>query len=224
MAAGSGSPCGACKFLRRKCAPGCIFAPYFCSEQGPARFAAIHKVFGASNVSKLLLHLPVHERCEAVVTITYEAQARIRDPVYGCVAHIFALQQQVAYLQAQLMQAKAQVANINGNNMGNHQWSEASLLDHNNNNNSSIQPLFHSQSCLITTTTMSTTPIQNYINTSISPQSSLDSIDQQQSNNNNHDDHFGGVIHAKNEGITGKKRTLYDMGELEELAFRMMRN
>ncbi|KAI5426511.1 LOB domain-containing protein 16, variant 2 [Lathyrus oleraceus] len=92
---GTGSPCGACKFLRRKCAPDCIFAPYFCSEQGPARFAAIHKVFGASNVSKLLLHIPAHERCEAVVTIAYEAQARIRDPVYGCVSHIFALQQQV---------------------------------------------------------------------------------------------------------------------------------
>ncbi|WCJ21675.1 LOB domain-containing protein 16 [Euphorbia peplus] len=106
----TGSPCGACKFLRRKCASDCIFAPYFSSDQGPARFAAIHKVFGASNVSKLLLHVPIPDRCEAVVTIAYEAQARIRDPVYGCVAHIFALQHQVACLQAQLMQVKAQLA------------------------------------------------------------------------------------------------------------------
>ncbi|KAI4364088.1 hypothetical protein MLD38_020225 [Melastoma candidum] len=104
---GTRSPCGACKFLRRKCAVDCIFAPYFSSDQGPARFAAVHKVFGASNVSKLLMHLPVADRCEAVVTIAYEAQARIRDPVYGCVAHIFALQQQVAYLQAQLMNVRA---------------------------------------------------------------------------------------------------------------------
>ncbi|KAL9243014.1 hypothetical protein vseg_016956 [Gypsophila vaccaria] len=211
MVAGVGSPCGACKFLRRKCASDCIFASYFCSEQGPARFAAIHKVFGASNVSKLLLHLPVHERCEAVVTLTYEAEARIRDPVYGCVAHIFALQQQVAYLQAQLMQAKALLTNNNGN-IGN-QCYEASLLEHNNNNNySSIQPLYHHfQSCL--TTTMSTPPMQNYINTPISPQSSLDSIDQQEVNS-----------YAKTQGIIGKKRSLYDMGELEELALRMMRN
>lgn len=93
--AGTGSPCGACKFLRRKCASDCIFAPYFSSEQGAARFAAIHKVFGASNVSKLLLNVPIHDRCEAVVTIAYEAQARLHDPVYGCVSHIFALQQQV---------------------------------------------------------------------------------------------------------------------------------
>lgn len=94
---GAGSPCGACKFLRRRCVPECVFAPYFSSEQGAARFAAIHKVFGASNASKLLSHLPVADRCEAVVTITYEAQARLRDPVYGCVAQIFALQQQVLF-------------------------------------------------------------------------------------------------------------------------------
>ncbi|KAH7517352.1 hypothetical protein FEM48_Zijuj09G0054500 [Ziziphus jujuba var. spinosa] len=91
---GSGSPCGACKFLRRKCVKGCIFAPYFCHEQGVNHFAAIHKVFGASNVSKLLAHLPVSDRCEAAVTISYEAQARLQDPIYGCVSHIFALQQQ----------------------------------------------------------------------------------------------------------------------------------
>ncbi|CAO2040169.1 unnamed protein product [Urochloa humidicola] len=109
-ATGAGSPCGACKFLRRRCVPECVFAPYFSSDQGAARFAAIHKVFGASNASKLLSHLPVSDRCEAVVTITYEAQARLRDPVYGCVAQIFALQQQVAVLQAQLMQARAQLA------------------------------------------------------------------------------------------------------------------
>lgn len=95
---GTSSPCGACKFLRRKCATDCIFAPYFTSEQGPARFAAIHKVFGASNVSKMLFNIPVADRCEAVVTIAYEAQARIKDPVYGCVSHIYALQQQVKFL------------------------------------------------------------------------------------------------------------------------------
>ena len=91
----SGAPCGACKFLRRKCVRGCIFAPYFGAEQGAAKFAAVHKVFGASNVAKLLLHIPTPRRCDAVLTISYEAQARLSDPVYGCVATIFALQQQV---------------------------------------------------------------------------------------------------------------------------------
>lgn len=125
-APGAGSPCGACKFLRRRCVPECVFAPYFSTDQGAARFAAIHKVFGASNASKLLSHLPVADRCEAVVTITYEAQARLRDPVYGCVAQIFALQQQVAILQAQLMQAKAQLACGSVHSpVSHHQWSSS---------------------------------------------------------------------------------------------------
>ncbi|KAG4916161.1 hypothetical protein AAZX31_19G149100 [Glycine max] len=109
---GSGSPCGACKFLRRKCVRGCVFAPYFCHEQGSTHFAAIHKVFGASNVSKHLAHLPVSDRCEAAVTISYEAQARLQDPIYGCVAHIFALQQQVVSLQAQLVYLREQASQI----------------------------------------------------------------------------------------------------------------
>ncbi|KAI9071945.1 hypothetical protein K1719_006633 [Acacia pycnantha] len=107
---GSGSPCGACKFLRRKCMRGCVFAPYFCHEHGASHFAAIHKVFGASNVSKLLAHLPVSDRSEAAVTISYEAQARLQDPIYGCVSHIFALQQQVVNLQAQLAYLREQAA------------------------------------------------------------------------------------------------------------------
>ncbi|CAA2978161.1 Hypothetical predicted protein [Olea europaea subsp. europaea] len=107
---GSGSPCGACKFLRRKCLKDCVLAPYFCHDQGATQFAAIHKVFGASNVSKLLAHLPVSDRCEAATTMAYEAQARLQDPTYGCVSHIFALQQQVVNLQAQLASLKEQAA------------------------------------------------------------------------------------------------------------------
>ncbi|KAL0923437.1 hypothetical protein M5K25_007494 [Dendrobium thyrsiflorum] len=109
---GGGGPCGACKFLRRKCVSGCIFAPYFDSDQGAAHFAAVHKVFGASNVSKLLLHIPAHKRLDAVVTICFEAQSRLRDPVYGCVAHIFALQQQVVSLQAELSYLQAHLATL----------------------------------------------------------------------------------------------------------------
>jgi len=94
---GLGSPCGGCKFLRRKCVEGCVFAPYFCYEEGSSNFAAIHKVFGASNFSKLISHLPDHDRCDAVRTISYEAHSRLHDPIYGCVSQIFSLQQQVLY-------------------------------------------------------------------------------------------------------------------------------
>ncbi|XP_057950166.1 LOB domain-containing protein 20 [Malania oleifera] len=108
-AAPSTAPCGACKFLRRRCISGCIFAPHFGSDQGAARFAAVHKVFGASNVSKLLLHIPMSRRHDAVVTISYEAQARLSDPVYGCVSTVVALKQQVAALQAELAMVQTQL-------------------------------------------------------------------------------------------------------------------
>ena len=51
--AASAAPCAACKLLRRRCAAGCVFAPYFPPGE-PHKFANVHKVFGASNVSKLL--------------------------------------------------------------------------------------------------------------------------------------------------------------------------
>ncbi|XP_010543775.1 PREDICTED: LOB domain-containing protein 33 [Tarenaya hassleriana] len=109
---GTGSSCGACKFLRRKCSNDCVFAPYFSYDQASAHFSAVHKVFGASNVSKLLLHLPVQNRSAAAITISFEALARMRDPVYGCVSHIFALQQQVMSLQEEIELLGTQMANF----------------------------------------------------------------------------------------------------------------
>ncbi|MQM12112.1 hypothetical protein Taro_045026 [Colocasia esculenta] len=94
-------PCAACKFLRRKCMPGCIFAPYFPPED-PQKFANVHKIFGASNVTKLLNEIHPHQREDAVNSLAYEAEARIKDPVYGCVGVISVLQRQVQRLQKEL--------------------------------------------------------------------------------------------------------------------------
>ncbi|XP_073038252.1 LOB domain-containing protein 25-like isoform X1 [Primulina eburnea] len=97
----SNPPCAACKFLRRKCLSGCIFAPYFPPEE-PTKFANVHKIFGASNVSKLLNEIPPHQREDAVNSLAYEAEARLKDPVYGCVGAISVLQRQVLHLQKEL--------------------------------------------------------------------------------------------------------------------------
>ncbi|RID67499.1 hypothetical protein BRARA_D02577 [Brassica rapa] len=236
---GTGSPCGACKFLRRKCASDCIFAPYFSSEQGAARFAAIHKVFGASNVSKLLLNVPIHDRCEAVVTIAYEAQARLHDPVYGCVSHIFALQQQVAYLQAQVMQMRAQIAG--------HQTSAAGDL-----RNSSESTHQQYMTCQQTTgspigNAYSTAynhhhqPYYGHVNPNnpVSPQTSLEetfsntSSDVTTTANVRETQQTGGGVYGHgglgfHEGYPNKKRSVSycnsDLGELQALALRMMKN
>ncbi|OAY73404.1 LOB domain-containing protein 12 [Ananas comosus] len=105
---GGNSPCASCKLLRRRCTKDCIFAPFFPSED-PHKFAIVHKVFGASNVSKVLQELPVHQRADAVNSLVYEANARMRDPVYGCVGAISYLQNQVSQLQMQLAVAQAEI-------------------------------------------------------------------------------------------------------------------
>ncbi|XP_044507967.1 LOB domain-containing protein 4-like [Mangifera indica] len=108
---GAASPCAACKLLRRRCAQDCVFAPYFPADE-PQKFASVHKVFGASNVNKMLQELPVHQRRDAVSSMVYEANARVRDPVYGCVGAISSLQQQVDVLQTQLALAQAEVVHL----------------------------------------------------------------------------------------------------------------
>ncbi|KAL7616501.1 LOB domain-containing protein 25 [Lactuca sativa] len=100
------SPCAACKFLRRKCMPGCTFAPYFPPED-PQKFVNVHKLFGASNVTKLLSEVQPHQREDVVNSLSYEAEARVRDPVYGCVGIISILQRQIDVLQKDLDAAKA---------------------------------------------------------------------------------------------------------------------
>ncbi|KAF5741579.1 hypothetical protein HS088_TW10G00580 [Tripterygium wilfordii] len=109
MASSSNSPCAACKFLRRKCQPECVFAPYFPPDQ-PQKFANVHKVFGASNVTKLLNELHPCQREDAVNSLAYEADMRLRDPVYGCVGVISLLQHQLRQLQMDLTCAKSELS------------------------------------------------------------------------------------------------------------------
>ncbi|CAN6470879.1 unnamed protein product [Victoria cruziana] len=105
------SPCAACKFLRRRCAEHCVLAPYF-PPTDPQKFITAHRVFGASNIIKLLQELPESQRADAVSSLVYEANARSRDPVYGCAGAIFQLQKQLSELQSQLAVAQAEILNM----------------------------------------------------------------------------------------------------------------
>ncbi|XP_052186929.1 LOB domain-containing protein 1-like [Diospyros lotus] len=105
------SPCAACKILRRRCVDKCVLAPYF-PPNDPLRFTIAHRVFGASNIIKFLQELPESKRADAVSSMVYEANARIRDPVYGSAGAICHLQQQVSELQAELARAQAELANM----------------------------------------------------------------------------------------------------------------
>lgn len=104
----SSTPCAACKLLRRRCAQECPFSPYF-SPHEPQKFACVHKIFGASNVSKMLMEVPESQRADATSSLVYEANARIRDPVYGCMGAISALQQQAQSLQEELNAVRQEI-------------------------------------------------------------------------------------------------------------------
>ncbi|XP_042515331.1 LOB domain-containing protein 1-like [Macadamia integrifolia] len=101
-------PCGACKSLRRRCAPRCVLAPYFPPDQ-PFKFMAVHKVFGACNIIKFLQEIPDIQKADAVDCLVYEAVARIKDPVHGCAGEVCRLQKLVRELQVQLDTAQAQL-------------------------------------------------------------------------------------------------------------------
>lgn len=109
----SNSPCAACKCLRRKCTQECVFAPYFPPDQ-PQKFINVHKVFGASNVAKLLNELEAVHREDAVNSLAYEAEFRHRDPVYGCVGLISVLQHKLKQVQHDLNNAKKELATYIG--------------------------------------------------------------------------------------------------------------
>ncbi|CAA2971195.1 Hypothetical predicted protein [Olea europaea subsp. europaea] len=105
------SPCAACKILRRRCIEKCVLAPYFPPGE-PMKFTMAHRVFGASNIIKLLQGVPENQRADAVDSMVYEANARLRDPVYGCTGVICQLQKQVIELETELAKAQAQISNM----------------------------------------------------------------------------------------------------------------
>ncbi|KAK9067209.1 hypothetical protein SSX86_014535 [Deinandra increscens subsp. villosa] len=100
--------CAVCKYFRRRCAPDCVFAPYF-PNNNPQKFICVHRFYGASNIGKMLEEIPVQLRANAVESLYYEAKCRIQDPVYGCVGIISSLHQQIQIAESQLAKARAKI-------------------------------------------------------------------------------------------------------------------
>lgn len=95
----SDSRCAACNFIRRPCRQECVFALYFPAEER-AKFVNVHKIFGAANVAKMLCQVNTNQREAMVNSLAYEAEARIRDPIYGCVGIINLLQQRLRQVES----------------------------------------------------------------------------------------------------------------------------
>ncbi|XP_078431617.1 uncharacterized protein LOC144703338 [Wolffia australiana] len=106
--AATSSPCAACKFLRRKCVPGCVFAPYFPQEKMD-KFVMVHRVFGASNVGKILSEIAPENGPDAVKSLCNEAKIHIKDPVHGCSGCIRALQGELLWINQKIGVVKAEI-------------------------------------------------------------------------------------------------------------------
>ncbi|GLJ11607.1 hypothetical protein SUGI_0172520 [Cryptomeria japonica] len=91
--------CIACKIQRRKCGDRCALAPYF-PPNDRHKFLVVHKLFGTSNVAKILQDIPTKKRAKVVASVVYEASAGENNPIYGCVGAICLPHKQVLHLQS----------------------------------------------------------------------------------------------------------------------------
>ncbi|GJW74399.1 LOB domain-containing protein 36-like protein, partial [Tanacetum coccineum] len=76
--------------------------------------ARVQKVFGASNVAKILNELSTSHREDAVNSLTDEADERLRGPVYGCAGLISVLKHRLKQVQVDLHSAKHELATYMG--------------------------------------------------------------------------------------------------------------
>ncbi|CAJ1942737.1 unnamed protein product [Sphenostylis stenocarpa] len=107
------TPCGACKYQRRRCGQYCLLAPYFPAEN-IQQFAYVHHVFGGGNVSNILKSTKLEMRMWVVRALAYQAEARVRDPVHGCVGVIREQEENLRILKEKLEKAQRELAQYLG--------------------------------------------------------------------------------------------------------------
>lgn len=101
--------CAACRYQRRKCTPDCLLAPYF-PHNRQRQFQNAHKLFGVSNITKIIRHLDRPQKDEAMRSIIYQSDVRAQDPVGGCYRIICELERQIALSHAELELVLQQLA------------------------------------------------------------------------------------------------------------------
>lgn len=100
--------CAACKYQRRKCKEKeCPLYTYFPIDR-TEEFQAAHKVFGISNMTKMIKDLPVQDKAKVVDSFVWEASAWKQDPVNGPLGLYRRVQQENELLKNQLNQRNQQ--------------------------------------------------------------------------------------------------------------------
>ncbi|CAI0461080.1 unnamed protein product [Linum tenue] len=95
---GSHPACASCKHQRKKCAEDCILAAVFPAEK-TREFQAVHKVFGVSNVIKMMRRVEARDRERVAESLIWEAASRENDPVLGALRQFQRLQEEKQQLE-----------------------------------------------------------------------------------------------------------------------------
>ncbi|KAL8510958.1 hypothetical protein ACS0TY_017682 [Phlomoides rotata] len=139
MQRGNGtSACASCKHQRKKCTESCTLAPFFPVEKG-REFQAVQKVFGVSNITKIITRLNEDDRKVAVDSLVWEALCRERDPVLGPYGDYRRVCEELRLYKSQCQQFlqnpihggivyKASTQGLMG-------WGNSKVLNNNNNDN-----------------------------------------------------------------------------------------
>ncbi|BFG39021.1 hypothetical protein CerSpe_252950 [Prunus speciosa] len=93
--------CASCKHQRRKCDETCEMAPYFPASRY-SEFQNAQKIFGVSNIQKVMAMAAPDQRQAAAESIITEGNARKNDPVHGCLGIIRGLNAQIQGLEREL--------------------------------------------------------------------------------------------------------------------------
>ncbi|KAK3413338.1 LOB domain-containing protein 27 [Eucalyptus grandis] len=106
---GTSQACAVCKFQRRKCHKECPLAPYFPADQ-PKMFQNAHRLFGVSNITKILKQAPPDLKQEAMQSVIFESNMRAQYPVHGCCWYIRRLLCQLHQVTEELQHVNTQIA------------------------------------------------------------------------------------------------------------------
>ncbi|KAJ9170876.1 hypothetical protein P3X46_018940 [Hevea brasiliensis] len=101
--------CASCKHQRKKCTEDCMLAPYFPADRS-REFQAVHKVFGVSNVMKLVRGVKEEDRKTVADSLVWEAFCRQNDPILGPLGEYRKIQEELKLYknQNQLVQQQQQ--------------------------------------------------------------------------------------------------------------------
>ncbi|CAA7060096.1 unnamed protein product [Microthlaspi erraticum] len=91
----------------------CMWAQYF-PVTNLAKFERVHRVFGLEGIGHILCKLTPSERESAVTALCHEADARLRDPVFGCVGMVLQHQKDLDDLNEKINSAQNELASLVG--------------------------------------------------------------------------------------------------------------